>query len=87
MSVSTALNYMGLIPKRPDITGEVFKFKNFLDQLIGGIKRNTIAVIGTINPGSLCIQYLYAPKIHYVSLDSPLHSLGTLPTRRESSVS
>ncbi len=44
-------------PKRPNITGapgQVFKFDNFLDCLIGGIKANTISAIGIINPGSLC---------------------------------
>ncbi len=33
--------------------------------MIGGIKANTISAIGTINPGSLCTQYLYAPQIHF----------------------
>ncbi len=33
--------------------------------MIGGIKANTIFAIGTINPGSLCTQYLYAPQIHF----------------------
>jgi hypothetical protein len=58
---------MGLIPKKPNITGnldQVIKFDNFLDCLIGGIRGNTITAVGTINPGSLCIQYLYAPHIH-----------------------
>jgi hypothetical protein len=36
-----------------------------LDRLIRGIKANTISAIGTINPGSLCTQYLYAPQIHF----------------------
>jgi hypothetical protein len=75
MSISTALSYTGSTPKRPDITGapnQVFIFENFLDQLIGGIKGNTIATIGTINPGSLCIQYLYAPLIHYDLSGQPI---------------
>jgi hypothetical protein len=64
MSASPATTYTGLIPKRSDIAGipkQVFNFDNFLDHLMGNIKGNTIAVIGTINPGSLCIQYFYAP--------------------------
>ncbi len=68
ISISPALTYTGSIPKRPDIAGapnQVFKFDNFLDQLIGRIKGNTIAAIGTISPGSLCIQYFYRPQIHY----------------------
>ncbi len=60
MSTSTASTYTDfLIPKQPDITGnpyQVFKFDNFLDHLIGGIRCNIIVAIGTINPGSLCIQ-------------------------------
>jgi hypothetical protein len=66
MSVKANTTYMASFPKRPDITGDpnqVFKFDNFLDRLIGGIKANTISAIGTINPGSLCTQYLYAPRI------------------------
>jgi hypothetical protein len=75
MSVSPALTYTGLIPKKPDITGapnQVFKFNNLLDQLIGSIKGNTIAAIGTINPGSLCIQSLEAPQIHYDLSGQPI---------------
>jgi hypothetical protein len=55
---------MASFPKRPDITGapdQVFLFNNFLERLIEGIKANTISVIRTINPGSLCTQYFYAP--------------------------
>ncbi len=51
MSVSPALTYTGLIPKRPDNLGapnQAFKFDNFLDRLTGGIKGITIAAIGTI---------------------------------------
>ncbi len=58
MNVSPSPTYTGSIPKRPDITGapdQVFKFDNFLDSLIGGIRGNTVAAIGTINPGLLCI--------------------------------
>jgi hypothetical protein len=63
MSVTANTTYTASIPKRPDITGapdQVFKFDNFLDCLIGGIKAKTISVIRTINPGSLCTQFLYA---------------------------
>jgi hypothetical protein len=67
MSAYPATTYVSLIPKRPDIMGDpdkVIKFYNFLDCLIGSIRRNTITAIRTINLGSLCIQYLYAPQIH-----------------------
>jgi hypothetical protein len=79
MSASTTTTYMGLIPKRPSITGnpnQVFKFYNFSDCLIGGIRGNTIVALGTINPGSLCVQYLYAPKIHYILSGKPIAFIG-----------
>ncbi len=66
---------------RYGITGgpyQVFKFKNFLDHLIGRIRGNTIAETGTINPGSLCIQYLYAPQIHYHLSGVPITFIGNL---------
>ncbi len=65
MSVTANTTSTASFPKRPDIMGapnQVFKFNNFLDYLIGGIKANTISAIGTINLGSLCTQYLYAPR-------------------------
>jgi hypothetical protein len=43
-----------------------------LDGLIGGIRGNTIAAIGTINLGSLCIQYHYAPQIYYNLSGKPI---------------
>jgi hypothetical protein len=66
---------MTSFPKRNDITGasdQVFKFDNFLDRLTGGIRTNTIAAIGTINPGFLCLQYLFAPQIHYNLSGEPI---------------
>jgi hypothetical protein len=42
-----------------------------LTYLIGGIKANTIAAIGTIAMGTSIVQYLFAPKIH--------HDLGGTP--------
>ena len=59
MSNPTKTTYMAFYPKRNDIIGapdQVFKFDNFLTHLMGGIKANTIVAIGTINPGSLCLQ-------------------------------
>ena len=61
MIVATNSYYTELYQKRPDITGapdQVFKFNNFLEYLLGGIKANTISAIGTLNSGSMCIQYL-----------------------------
>jgi hypothetical protein len=43
-----------------------------LDHLISGIRGNTIVAIGTINPGSLCIQYLDTPQIHYNLSSEPI---------------
>ncbi len=75
MSVTANTMYMASFSKRPDITeafDQVFKFNNFLDCLIGGIKANTISTIGTINQGSLCIQFLYAPQIHFNLAGKPI---------------
>jgi hypothetical protein len=60
---------------------QVFKFDNFLDRLIGGIKANTISAIGTINPGSLCTQYLYAPQIHFNLASKPIAFIGNLSNK------
>jgi hypothetical protein len=79
MSVTANTTYMASFPKRPDITGapdQVFKFNNFLDGLIGGIKANTISTIGTINPRSLCTQFLYAPQIHLNLAGNPIAFIG-----------
>jgi hypothetical protein len=79
MSITANTTYMASFPKRPDITGapdRVFKFNNFLDHLIGGIKANTISAIGTINPGSLCTQYLYALQIHIDLAGKPIAFIG-----------
>jgi hypothetical protein len=87
MSASPATTYTGSIPKKSDITqatNQVFKFENFLDCLIGDIRGNTIAVIGTINSGFMSIQYLYAPQIHYNLSGKPI-VLGICPIRKASS--
>ncbi len=79
MSVTANTTYMASFPKRPDITGapdQVFKFDNFLDHLIGGIKANTISAIGTINLGSLCTQFLYAHQIHFNLAGKPVAFIG-----------
>ncbi len=79
MSITANTTYTASFPKRPDITGapdQVFKLDNFLDCLIGGIKANTIPAIGTINPGSLCTQFLYAPQIHFNPAGNPIAFIG-----------
>ncbi len=92
MSVTANTTYMASFPKRPNIKGapdQVFKFNNFLDRLIGGIKVNTISAIGTINKGSLCTQFLYAPQIHFNLAGNPIAFIGNLsdsPTKWASSV-
>jgi hypothetical protein len=56
MNNPTETTYTASFPKRNNITGapgQVFKFDNFLDRFMGSIRDNTIAAIGTINPGSL----------------------------------
>jgi hypothetical protein len=84
MSVTANTAYTASFPKRPDIMGapdQVFKFNNFLDCLIRGIKANTISAIGTINPGSLCTQYLYAPQIHFNLAGEPIAFIGNLSNK------
>ncbi len=49
--------------------------------MIGGIKANTISAIGTINPGSLCTQYLYAPQIHFNLANKPIAFIGNLSNK------
>jgi hypothetical protein len=75
MSATANITYTASFPKRPNIMrvpDQVFKFNNFLDCLIGGIKANTISEIGTINPGSLCTLYLYAPQTHFNLASNPI---------------
>jgi hypothetical protein len=84
MSITANTTYMASFPKRPDIRGapdQVFKFNNFLDCLIGGIKANTISAIGTINPGSLCTQFLYAPQIHFNLAGKSIAFIGNLSNK------
>jgi hypothetical protein len=84
MNVSPTLTYTGSIPKRLDITGapdQVFKFKNFLDCLIFGIRGNTVAAIRTINLGLLCIEYLFAPQTHYNLFGKPIKFIGNLSNK------
>jgi hypothetical protein len=85
MSVTADTTYTASFPKRPNVTGapnQVFKFDNFLDCLIGGIKANTISAIGTINPGSLCTQYLYAPQIHFNLTGNPIAFIGNSSNKK-----
>jgi hypothetical protein len=84
VTANTTYTYTASFLKRPDITGDpdqVFKFDNFLDHLIGGIKSNTISAIGTINPGSLCTQFLYSPQIHFNLAGKPIAYIGNLSTK------
>jgi hypothetical protein len=84
MSITANTTYTASFPKRPDImeaSNQVFKFDNFLDCLIGGIKGNTISAIRTINPGSLCTQYLYAPQIHFNLAGKPIAFIENLSNK------
>ena len=79
MSNTTVTAYTASIPKRPDLTGnpdQVFKFANFMDHLIGGIRAGTIAAIGTVSPGLLTLQYLYAPTLHCNLAGTPIAIVG-----------
>jgi hypothetical protein len=72
--------YTELFPKLGDTTGsndQAFgKDKDIFDYVIGGIKANTIAAIGTIAPGTTIIQYLFAPKIQYDLGGAPKMLIG-----------
>jgi hypothetical protein len=84
MSTTANTTYTASFSKRPDITGapdQVFQFNNFLEHLIGGIKANTISAFGMINPGSLCIQYLYAPQIRFNLVGEPIAFIGNLSNK------
>jgi hypothetical protein len=84
MSITANTTYPASFPKKPNITGapdQVFQFNNFLERLIGGIKATTISAIGTINPGSLCTQYFYAPQIHFNLAGKPIAFIGNLSNK------
>jgi hypothetical protein len=49
---------------------------------MGGIKANTIQAIGTINPGSLCLQCLFAPQIHYDLSGEPIAFIGNSSNKK-----
>ncbi len=79
MSNTIATSYTTSIPKRPDLTGkpdQVFQFENFMDHLIRGIRAGTITALGTVVPGSLSLQYLYAPKLHCNLSGKPIPIIG-----------
>ena len=79
MNIPTETTFVTSFFKRNDITGapdQVFKFDNFLDYLTDGIRAKMIAAIGTINPGSLCIQYVFASQIHYDLSGTPIAFIG-----------
>jgi hypothetical protein len=85
MSITANTIYMASFLKRPNIMGapnQVVKLDNFLDPLIGGIKANTISAIGTINPGSLCTQLLYAPQIHFNLAGNHIAFIGNLSNKK-----
>ena len=47
-----------------------------MSHLVGGIRANTIAAIGTLAPGTSTVQYLFAPKIHYNLGGAPKSIIG-----------
>jgi hypothetical protein len=85
MNIPTETTYVTSFLKRNDITGapdQFFRFDNFLDYLTAGVRAKTIAAIGTINPGSLCIQYLFAPQIHYDLSGTPIAFIGNSSNKK-----
>jgi hypothetical protein len=88
MNIPTKTTYVTSFPRKNNITGapdQVFKFDNFLDYLTGGVRAKMIAAIGTINPGSLCLQYLFAPQIHYDLSGAPIAFIGNSPNKKVNS--
>ena len=84
MTNTIVTSYTTSIPKRPDITGkpdQVFQFENFMDHLIGGIRAGTIAALGTVVPGSLSLQYLYAPQLHCNLSGKPIAIIGNFSNK------
>ena len=84
MNIPAKTTYVTSFPKRNNIMGapdQVFKFDNILDYLTVD-RANTIAAIGTINPGSLCIQYLSAPQIHYHLSGAPIAFIGNSSNKK-----
>jgi len=72
--------YTELFPKQRDITGsnnQAFgKGEDVFEYVIGGIKANTIAAVGTIALGTTIVQYLFAPKIQYNLGGAPKMLIG-----------
>ena len=88
LNIPADTTYMTSFSKMNDITGapdQVFKFDNFLDRLTSGIRANLIAAIGTINPGSLCLQNLFAPQIHYSLSGAAIAFIGNLFNKKANS--
>ena len=85
MNNPTETTYTASFPKRNNITeapDQVFKFDNFLDCLPGRIRANMSEAIGTINPGSLCLQYLFTPQIHYDLSGEPITFIGNSSNKK-----
>ena len=47
-----------------------------MDHLIGGMRAETIAALGTVVPGSLSLQYLHAPQLHCNMSSKPVAIVG-----------
>jgi hypothetical protein len=85
MSIDTTRYYTDSYPQHPDIMGvpdQVFEFDNSLEYLLGDIRANTISTIGTLNAGSMCIQYLYAPQVNYDLSGTPLAIIGNSSNKK-----
>ena len=78
--LSPPLYYTDIFPKQGDISGlndQAFgKGEDVLFHLVGGIRANTIAAIGTFAPGTSIVQYLFAPKIHHDLVGAPKSIIG-----------
>jgi hypothetical protein len=66
---TTAIHYTRIYPKQGNLTGSPDQAYNLLPSkyfyhIFGGIGAGTIVALGTVNPGSYNLSYIYAPQVH-----------------------
>ncbi len=65
--LARGVSFTSSIPICKDINGspeQVFKYQHFVELLIASIKAGTIITIGTVNMGSVYVQYIFSPKVY-----------------------
>jgi hypothetical protein len=73
--MNTPSFFTELLPKHPEVTrtpNQVFFFaKDFGTMVLKLIQTKTTAALGTVNPGSTTLQYLFDPMIHHDLTGNP----------------